>query len=365
MDSCTWKSNWAETRQHLTDWWNHTGLVLGGWCAPEAPVPNNPDPIPPPPPGDIRLQYEDVEWRARMSHAQVGKGFYGADILPIAWTEIGPGSLATALGSEPRFSTETIWFDPVFQDAADVNALPPLCFNPDAHWWRIHEAQLRRQKKLGAGRYLVGLPLLLENMDILASLRGAQMLMMDLIENPEWVIRSIREINEAWFQGYGRLYDICKEPDGSSAVCSFSLWGPGKTGLVSCDASAMISPEMFRDFVKPALTEQCAGLDYSMYHLDGLECICHLDHLLDIEPLRANEWTPPPAAERGVHERWNPLYKRILDAGKSVLILGEGVDEIEPVLNAIGSKGVYIIGNLATVEEVEAAARIADRRRRS
>lgn len=24
-----WKVNWAETKQHFIDWWNHEGLVLG------------------------------------------------------------------------------------------------------------------------------------------------------------------------------------------------------------------------------------------------------------------------------------------------------------------------------------------------
>lgn len=45
--SCTWKPNWPETRQHFEDWWNHTGLVLGGWGAPPLPVPWDPTPLPP------------------------------------------------------------------------------------------------------------------------------------------------------------------------------------------------------------------------------------------------------------------------------------------------------------------------------
>jgi hypothetical protein len=118
---------------------------------------------------------------------------------------------------------------------------------------------------------------------------------------------------------------------------------------------------MFRDFVNPALTEQCAWLDYAMYHLDGTQCICHLDHLLAIEPLRGIEWTPQAGIESGAHARWFPLYKRILDAGKSVQIMGEGVDSIEPILKAIGSKGVYIMCNYMNAAEIDEAQRIADR----
>lgn len=365
MQSCGWKSNWTETQQHFKDWWNHTGLVIGAWGWPSAAVPHDPSPIPEPPGNDIRGHYRNIEWRARNRHAALGKGHFGADIIPIADSDIGPGSLALALGCEPGFSPQTVWFDPAFKDAPDVNALPPLRFNPDAPWWRVHEEQLRRYRELGAGLYLAGLPDIVENIDILSSLRDPQTLMMDMIENPDWVIRSVQEINRAFFEGYTRLYDICKEPDGSSAWGAFRLWGPGKTAKVQCDACAMFSPEMFRDFVKPALTEQCAWLDYAMYHLDGTQCICHLDHLLSIEPLRGIEWTPQAGIEDGAHERWFPLYKRILDAGKSVQIVGGGVDAIEPILKALGAKGVYIISHFNNPAEVEKAERIADRWRKN
>ena len=361
MKSCTWKPNWAETRQHFTDWWNHRGVVVGSWGRPDAAVPHDPAPVPPVPWPGIRHHYADVSWRARLCHALLGKGYYGADILPVADSDIGPGSLALALGCEPGFSPETVWFEPAFRDAPDVNALPPLRFNPDAPWWRVHEAQLRAHKALAAGQYLVGLPDLVENIDILSALRDPQTLMIDMIENPDWVRRAVGEINQAFFEGYTRLYDICKEPDDSSVWGAFRIWGPGKTAKVQCDACAMFSPGMFREFVKPALTGQCAWLDHAMYHLDGTQCICHLDHLLEIAPLRAIEWTPQSGIESGAHERWFPLYKRILDAGKSVQIVGAGVQDVERILKALGANGVYILCSFNSPGEAETAARIADR----
>lgn len=361
MGSCTWKSNWAETREHFIAWWNHRGVVVSSWDRPDAVVPHDPTPVPPYPSSEIRCHYEDVAWRARHGHARLGKGYYGADILPVADNNIGPGSLALALGCEPGFAPETVWFKPALHTAPDVKDLPPLRFNPDAPWWQVHEAQLHAQKALAAGQYLVGLPDLVENIDILAALRDPQILMIDMLENPGWVCRAVAEINQAFFAGYSRLYDISKEADGSSVWGAFRIWGPGKTAKVQCDASAMFSPAMFRDFVKPALTEQCAWLDYAMYHLDGTQCICHLDHLLDIAPLRAIEWTPQDGMERGAHERWFPLYKRILDAGKSVQIIGAGVHDVERILKALGGNGVYILCDFVTPDEAETAARIADR----
>ncbi len=31
--SSFWKENWEETQQHLIDWWNQDGLVVGKWGA--------------------------------------------------------------------------------------------------------------------------------------------------------------------------------------------------------------------------------------------------------------------------------------------------------------------------------------------
>lgn len=334
--------------------------MLSGWGCPPLPVPNDPTPLPKEPAGGIQAQYEDVEWRAQQAFAWLGKCYFGADHYPVAETQLGPNTLAILLGAEPRFEGSTVWIDPILRDAPDVTQLPPLRLNKDGRWWKILHDQARRHRELSGGRYQIGMPLLVSNLDILATLRDPQMLMLDMLDNPEWVMKTLREINEAYFEAYDSLYRLCRDAQGGVGVWGYSNWGPGKTDLVTCDTGAMISPEMFRDFVKPSLTEQCAWLDYPVFHLDGTQCICHLDHILDIAPLKAVEFTPN-TDEPGQHERWFPLYKRILDAGKSVQILGGGVHDIEPVLKAIGSKGVQIYGSINTIEEIEAAARIGDR----
>jgi hypothetical protein len=110
---------------------------------------------------------------------------------------------------------------------------------------------------------------------------------------------------------------------------------------------------MFRKFVLPSLTEQCEWLDYSMYHVDGKEELCHLDALLEIEALDAIEWTPNPDLPLGGDPRWFDLYRRILDAGKSVQAYLVRPSEIVPLLDAVGGKGIYILGIFRDEAEVE------------
>ncbi len=346
-----WKPNWEETKQHFVDWWKGEGLVLSIYGTPKADPPHEvvADPGPPP----LVEAYTDGNLRARVNHFTLAGRTYPADCMPLASADIGPGSLALLLGSEPGFSPQTVWFEPCIGDVEEPEKLPKLQFDPENKWWRVHEATLRAEAEMGRGKYMASCPDLIENIDVLASLRGSERVLFDMIERPEWVKEKLIEINQVFFEAYSRIYDIIKLPDGGSSFGAFALWGPGKTAKVQCDASAMISPNMFAEFVVPPLIEQCKWLDYSMFHLDGTQCICHLDHLLEIEELDAIEWTPQAGIEQGGDPRWYPIYKRILAAGKSVQAVGVMADEVIPLLDEIGPKGVYIMAGCGDESEAE------------
>lgn len=119
----------------------------------------------------------------------------------------------------------------------------------------------------------------------------------------------------------------------------------------------MFSPDMFKQFVVPELTVQCEWLDHSIYHLDGTQAMGHLDALLSIDALDAIEWTPQAGIETGAHPRWYPLYRRILEAGKSVQVMDVHEHEIIPLLNAIGSKGVYLMTHINSLDEADSIRR--------
>jgi hypothetical protein len=186
------------------------------------------------------------------------------------------------------------------------------------------------------------MPALVPNLDVLAELRGAQDLLFDLVDRPEWVHSRLLELDEAWKLAFDRMRPIVGAGDGSMAFGYFMLWGLGRVGLLQCDVSANISPAMFDEFVLPRLADECDFLDRSLYHLDGHQCICHLDSILGLEELDAVEWTPDPQVPTGGNEAWYPMYRKILEAGKSVWIAHVRVEEIAPLLDAIGTQGVYL-----------------------
>ncbi|HMP81839.1 MAG TPA: hypothetical protein PKA41_03945 [Verrucomicrobiota bacterium] len=348
-----WKSNWADTQRRFVDWWNRKGLLIGMWGAPETNRCIHEQVAAPIIPSTLDDRYCDAAFRAAENHYRLSRSVFPLDVLPSATTDIGPGSLALFLGSKPGFAEDTVWYHPCIENELEPEKLPPLRFDENNPWWKLSEDILRRCADLARDKYLVTCPDLIENMDALSSLRGAQTLCMDMIERPDWVEQKIWEINDVWFAAYQRIYDIIKQPDGSSAFGAFYIWSPGKVAKVQCDSSAMFSPKMYRRFVMPALTKQCDWLDHSLYHLDGTQAMIHLDALLEIAPLDAIEWTPQAGIESGGNKRWFDLYRRILSAGKSVQIVNVEPHEIVPLLDAVGNNGVYILVQFKDEHEAE------------
>ncbi|HRA68881.1 MAG TPA: hypothetical protein PL187_22840, partial [Caldilinea sp.] len=98
MNSAFWKTNWDESRQHYLDWWDRKGLVITMWEHLEKAGPPHADVPRPAPARDWTQYWFDPAWRAANLHYRLALSSFKADILPVASTHLGPGSLAAILG---------------------------------------------------------------------------------------------------------------------------------------------------------------------------------------------------------------------------------------------------------------------------
>lgn len=338
-------------KARMEAWWRREGCALCVTAPKDAPWA---DVVLPPVPSDPEAMWTDLDYRLAAAVATLARTYYGGAAFPYLDTQIGPGSLGLFLGCEPGFAPDTVWYKPALLEPTDA----PIRFDPENRWFRLHEEFMRRAAAMADGRFLVGLPDLIENLDTLAQLRDPETLMEDLAERPEWVEARIWEINDAFFEAFDRLAVHAASDWGGNAFAFFRVWGPGKTAKLQCDAMGMISPAMFQRFVVPALTAQCDWLDFSMFHLDGTQNARHLDDLLAIGPLTAVEWTPQAGIEGGGSPRWYDLYRRILAAGKAVQAIGVQPDEVLPLLDAVGHEGMFVMVEASS----EAEARDLERR---
>ena len=355
----TWKKNMEETKQHYIDWWNHKGIVLNMWEHFQEGVTPHADVPAPAPPKDLNQKWFDPEWRAAYLDWYVAHSSLLADMLPVANTQLGPGSLAAILGGVFEGGEDTIWIHP------NPNYTDDIKFDPDNNAaWKLHKDLLRACKEKAQGHYYVGMPDLMEGLDVLAAIKGTDKVLLDTGMQPEGLEHQMQQINDIYFQVFDELYDIIREGD-EMAFCYFSSWAPGKMTKIQSDISTMISEEDYRRFVQPFIREQCQKIDYTLYHLDGVGAMRHLPALLEIEELNAIQWTPGVGEPQGGSPKWYDLYKRILAGGKSILASWVTVDELKPLLDNIGADGVHLEMDFHNEREVEQAMRIVEEYRSS
>ena len=349
----TWKQNLEETKQHYINWWNHKGIVLNMWehfqqgVTPHADIPE------PRPYKDLNQRWFDPEWRAEYLDWYVAHSSLKADILPVANTQLGPGSLAAILGGVFEGGEDTIWIHP------NPNYTDDIVFDPQHPNWLLHKELLRACKEKAQGHYYVGMPDLMEGLDVLAALKGTDQVLLDTVMYPERLEHQMQQINDIYFQVFDELYDIIREGD-EMAFCYFSSWAPGKMSKLQSDISTMISVDDYRRFVQPFIREQCQRIDYTLYHLDGVGAIHHLDALLEIQELNAIQWTPGVGEPQGGSPKWYDLYKKILASGKSIMACWVTLDELRPLLDNIGGDGIHVEMDFHNEQEVEQALHIIE-----
>lgn len=349
----TWKQNLEETKKRYVNWWNHKGIILNMWehfqegVTPHADIPM------PPAPRDLNQKWFDPQWRADYLDWYVAHSSLMADMLPVANTQLGPGSLAAILGGVFEGGEDTIWIHP------DPHYKDDIVFNPNHPNYLLHKELLKACKEKAQGHYYVGMPDLMEGLDVLAAIKGTDKVLLDTVMQPEVLEHQMQQINDIYFQVFDELYDIIREGD-EMAFCYFSSWAPGKMSKLQSDISTMISVDDYRRFVQPFIREQCQKIDYTLYHLDGVGAMHHLDALLEIKELNAIQWTPGVGEPQGGSSKWHDLYKKILAGGKSIMACWVTLDELRPLLDNIGGDGVHLEMDFHNEREVEQAMRIIE-----
>ena len=292
------------------------------------------------------------------THAFLGESFPNLNI------DFGPGSLASYLGSEIGFKEDTVWFNKCL-DGWD--GVPKLTFDPENKWFKKHLQLAKDCQALAGDDFYVDMPDLMENIDVLASLRGAQDILFDLLDEPEMIGERIQEVTDIYYEYYDRFYDIIKDEEGGNAYTVFQIWGPGRTVKLQCDFSAMMSPEDFRKYIQPSLRTQSENVDHVLYHLDGPAAIKHMDALMEIDGIDALQWTSGDAGPDGTLPDWDVIYDKAIAAGKSIWVKvysGEFEDwirNVDRIVNKYGSHSLFLLFPEMSMEQAAYLLDYADR----
>ncbi len=358
MSGLLCREDMDEVRERLTTWWNggDIGRPAMQITAPrEKPVEHIPA-MREPEGWVTRYSTSNFDYRVNLSARACISTHYLGEAVPCVSPDLAPNCLALFLGCHGVEMPDTVWCEPCIEspDTARFEC------DPANFYWQFSLRLGREQLRIGKGKLLVQFPDLIEGLDTLAAMRGTDRLLVDLIERPDWVHASLRQITDRYFHHYDILYDLFRDEVGGSV---FWAWAPGRMAKFQCDFSAMISPRMFGEFMVPVLTEMCERVSYCMYHWDGPGAIAHHEHLLSIPRLTMIQWTPGAGAEPTWHERWWPLYHKTIEAGKKILIGCDTLATLERLKREFGDGfKQFLIGmgaqSPAEAEEILAVAQV-------
>jgi len=263
----------------------------------------------------------------------------------------GPGVAAAFMGATPDNTTGSIWFMvPEYKELKDLH----FEYDPDNIWLNRVKDIYRAGNKKWKGQVIMGMVDLGGNLDILATFRGTENLLMDLYDEPEEVQRCIWEIEALWMRYYDELNSILEECNPGYTDWA-RIYSDKRSYVLQSDFCYMISNPMFREFVLPQLELATKRIPNTLYHLDGPGEIKHLEDLCELSTLNAIQWVP--GAGNKPQSQWPEIYRRIADSGKGIQIW-EGFDCLEAISKQIGTtKGIMqncIYDDLSRLEDYKA-----------
>ena len=293
----------------------------------------------------------DAGYRYDSYKALCENTYFGGAYVPAYPTDMGACSLAAAIGGNFKPDMDTIWFDhdPIIKDWEN---LPQIAFNPNSELWKNI---ISMQKKFLSDKNMItAITDLGGVMDIIAALRGTNDLLLDLYDYPEEIKALCSEIEDIFIEACKQQFELL-----SDKQQLFTTWMPITSkkpwSALQCDFSALISPKQFEEFVLSSIVKHANWLERSIYHLDGPGEIHHLDMLLDIESLNGIQWVAGAGQKSDLDPCWLPMYKKIQDKGKNLVIVYSDPKEgdYEQIIKSLDPVGLYIMMKCTSRREAE------------
>lgn len=255
------------------------------------------------------------------SHAFLGEA------MPAFRPGFGPDQMAGFLGAPiivSDGSSITSWSEKIVED---WKSFLPLKINDDNICWQRMKEYHAAAEEYYKGKCLLGNIDLHSNIDTLEGLRGAQNLLFDMIDKPETLLEAMSQVRRIFREVYETFYAYGnKERLGTTS--GLHMYSRGKHGPIQADFICLLSPDMFRRFVLPAIVEEAQYLDHSCFHLDGPDALVHLDDILAIKEIHAVQWVSGAGARHQLE--WPEVLHKIQAAGKAVPLYGT-VEQIKAI----------------------------------
>ena len=317
-----YKENCIEALEHTEAFWRgdyiDRPVVL---CA----TPRETDIPCPRQPTDMRERWTDIDYLIREDEYRAASRHWLGEMIPSRTVMTG---WCLHFGFPVTFQENTVWTNRSMDELPESLNWDKLWEN---EWFELMLEYTEKACRHAQGKYNVNTPPILPPNDILASIRGADNFLMDLLDSPEIIQRHLSEMRVARskmlkaFESVRAKYFDWHE--------TYFLWSHDAVGGWQSDVSCMFSSGMFKEYVVPELEYVSQSYDKIFYHLDGPGSERHLEHIYTFPKIFLIEWVPGKGNPHGAH--WLDLYKEIQEMGKAVIVLYPEKNDFEPLIKEL------------------------------
>jgi hypothetical protein len=299
-----------------------------------------------------RQRWMDVEFQIKtFVDSLQGTRFLG-ETFPVFWPNLSAVVYNLFLGQPAEFDDVTAWTHPWVDH---LDALPLLRVQRDGEYFHTVELLTERALELAEGRFLVGYTDMYAGIDCTAGLRGTERMCLDLVINPEGILRLIDRAFEEYPSVYA-YFDKKLKAHNQLSVTWMNLPSFGTFNVLACDFAVNISQRHFDEFCMPITRREAERFDHNVYHMDGPGVAKNLDSILTLPNLVAIQWAQGVGKNLPILQ-WIPLIRKIQAAGKSVIVdLQPG--ELEKFMRQVDPQGIMLWVSAEPKDQTEILERV-------
>lgn len=255
-----------------------------------------------------------------------GEFIQGTSPYDLCWTEV-------IAGCPLRWRAGYVWAEPFL---AEPVALSLAVDDP----WLARLLEITRlQVDQAQGQYPVCQPLLRGPVDMAAAALGDEALCLAMVDQPERAKRLLDSCTEI-FLSVARAWTAAV-PTFVGGSCLYGIWAPGTTLRTQCDNAALLSPELYREFLVGCDERICARFDYPLMHTHSGFIGMVAPVLLQVRGLRAVQVSLDWPAGPGVAELL-PVFQLLNQHLPLIITGGLTQAELDLLLRDLSPRGLCL-----------------------
>ncbi len=285
----------------------------------------------------LKDRWLDAEYVAECKLHQIMNTDFLGDALPYAWPNLGPEIFSAYFGMELEYGENTVWGIPNLKSWNDIDK---IVFSEENPYWKKTAEMTNALLEIGKNKFYTGYTDLHPGADCIAAFRGPMELNYDIIDHPEKIKSLVNKTNKS-LKKVMDYYKNLLHTNNKQACASWMAIVSSRTyHILGNDFSSMISTDMFNDYFLKGLEYEAQLVDETIFHIDGLGVLNHLDSILEIKNLSTIQWVH--GAGNGRTSDWLDIYKKCQNAGKGIWLLPD-YDEVDTIMEHLKPEGTFMI----------------------